>query len=156
MTLDQGVFVVKADLPMEHRDEKLLDPGFLVSPQEREEFPLDISEQSRPTLKTALCFRHPDRTLLDQLPGDRVQLGEKERKLPCQAILNRLVLPQQHLTGEWLICQHAVDDHILCLVLKPRNRHLHSNPNELEEAALDDEPFFGVSVFGETSNFSHA
>src|SRR5438105_14523943 len=61
-------------------------------------FPLDISEQSRPILKTTFCLRHPDLMLLDQLPRNRVQLGEKERELLCQAILPRLVLPQEHLT----------------------------------------------------------
>src|SRR5947209_14384164 len=90
--------------------------------------------------------------LLDQLPRNRVQLGEKERELLCQALLPRLVLPQEHLTGKWLTCQHAVDDHILCLVLKMGNRHLHPRSNKLENATLSRETFFGVPVFGETSN----
>src|SRR5450755_3968196 len=90
--------------------------------------------------------------LLDQLPRNRVQLGEKERKLFCQAILQRLVLPQEHLTGKWLTRQHAVDDHILCLVLELGNRHLHTPSNKLENAAFESEPFLGVRVFGEASN----
>src|SRR5579859_2281582 len=150
--MNQDGVVVKTDLPLKHRHEKLLYPGFLMSPQEWEEFPLDVSEHGRPILKTAYCFRNPERRLLDNLPGNRVQLREKECELLCQAILNRFVLTQKHITGEWLTYQHAVNDHIFCLVLKSRNRHLHFSSDKFKNTALYDEPFFGVSVFGETSN----
>ena len=87
ITVNEDGFIVKADLSVKHRHKKLLHPGFLVSPQERKEFPLDISKQSRPILKTAYGFRHPDRTLLNHLPSNGVQVGEKARQLLCQAIL---------------------------------------------------------------------
>jgi hypothetical protein len=80
-----------------------------------------------------------------------VQLGEEEGELLCQAILKRFVLPQEQLSGEWLACQHLVDDHVLCLVVKVGNRHLHPISNKLENAALDCEPCSGARVFGETN-----